>query len=86
MSGDAPSLNSKGITAIQGLCVCAGFGCADDILYFAGDLFKVETMGYRYGLQLVTSETEDALGRSCSSDSKIRGAAAVKVRSGVLQL
>ncbi|KAF5840819.1 citrate transporter-like domain-containing protein [Dunaliella salina] len=33
----------------------------DDILYFAGDLSQVELMGYRHGLQLVTSETEDGV-------------------------
>lgn len=55
-------VKSKACTLRGGACS----GRVDDILYFAGDLSKVEAMGHRYGLQLVTSETEDAIGRCCS--------------------
>jgi len=42
---------------------------ADDILYFAGDLSQVELIGYRCGLQLVTSENEDGAGEGLSAVS-----------------
>ncbi|KAF5840821.1 hypothetical protein DUNSADRAFT_15363 [Dunaliella salina] len=47
----------------------------DDILYFCGDLSQASLLGYRFGLQLVTSETEDrSVQRSLSQPIRVASA------------